>query len=1314
MVKEGFGDQWFPVEHRSLPNFLDPSIKTVIVQRQGMILTKSIDLENGRHRHFAPTEALPFEILGRLGSGGYGQVDKIKSKISFRHYALKRVRRRAAFGNNSREGMKIFINELRIVSSLKHRHFVEYIGSYTDKSYLGLVISPVADSDLASYMQRMCDRADDTSHTHDQATTAEMCINLKTYFGCLAAALTYLHSQSIRHKDIKPQNILVAKGNVLFSDFGLSRDFADDGGSTTSGLTPASPRYCAPEVAIYEARNTSSDVWSLGCVFLEMTAALHGLDVNWIKTYFATYGSQAPHFHSNPDATQQLLYSWETSWNRDDKLPLLWIKQMVSIDRQQRPTAARVLELITTTDLGESISTNFCGICCVPDNDTDSCDSLADDFDALTAVPLSNPAIKPISNDSNPPSATVMNNFNWTARKSPDAVSLSNVKAPKITDDLLQTPRPLPAHMMASSNPVNPPAGLQAGSNLQGAGLQSVGSQQKILSTQSPSVTHEQTVSLNGFVAPSPHVNSGPPSAQVPLESAVQIRPVSFGRASWSKLKKMTEEERQEEEKKKFIHNKKMEFFSSKPSEQLEQLEYALGTFGPNSAKAGITEGLQSSFRLKPKSPVQRQRSPSPLEQHSTNSPNSTAGSQAKPIARGAERENRTTQDVSSLLGLNSSDHVPKSGQRSPSPLMKHITGSPNTITGSKEETVAQDAVKDGSTKLAISNVFSENRKLNSPQKYLGVFGMPLSVSIQYAFILIDIRTTSGTCLQGRVPVVVAKCGYFLKTVKRNATNEGVVHEDRLVDCLSQISQGTPIFSEMYKKEKAIFDAFPFYGRDHVWFKNDDFRAGATLFHFLDSLPEPLIPNDAHRRILQIWLNSTSGTTTRSIEPIRSIILQIPSPNLKVVLYMLDLFALCTKASLGRPQRISTLAMKYHRCFFRLRITEDSPLHERAGHEMPILQFIIRHSQCVLEPGDEPVTSIYVLDTTKQDRETPKEDLEPPSAERSVIFSIDPSGHPLLEQLLAMGITKTQIEENMDSIKLYIEQKSAGQKVRNREIFGVPLWISYQYAKAARSLMDDVRCPVPFVAKVPVVVAECCTFLMKQSLLHQDCFHVSTEQDHERVGMLVSTFDSYPNFGRDHKWTGYNTLHAGTTLHLYLTSLPEPIIPPHAADKFISSLGFPAIVPGKLKESSTRFNACISTVFELPSPNRDLLLYLLGFFTNFEGTFSDPKFVDTFQPVFVRPEISAARTTFTLRILMKNANDIIQAVKDKRNQESESSYDHVIALYDFKSDVTGDLSFAENDRIRVLEKTTSNQDWWTGELRGEKGVFPANYCEPAP
>ncbi|KAJ3758579.1 BAR-domain-containing protein [Lentinula raphanica] len=54
---------------------------------------------------------------------------------------------------------------------------------------------------------------------------------------------------------------------------------------------------------------------------------------------------------------------------------------------------------------------------------------------------------------------------------------------------------------------------------------------------------------------------------------------------------------------------------------------------------------------------------------------------------------------------------------------------------------------------------------------------------------------------------------------------------------------------------------------------------------------------------------------------------------------------------------------------------------------------------------------------------------------------------------------------------------------------------------------------------------------------------------------------------------------------------------------------------------------------------------------------------------------------------------------------------YVVALYDFAAQAEGDLSFNAGDRIEIVEKTASAEDWWTGRLNGVQGVFPGNYVQ---
>ena len=220
----GFSDHWFPVTERSLPHCLHPSKRSQFTATQTLVITKSMNLEkgeNGQHCNFRQNEPLPFETKEVLGAGGFGQVDRVLSLISFREYARKRVPRSTMFSGRRAEDVKRFIAEIEVLKRLKHHHIVEFVGSYTDLKYIGLIMSPVAEMDLSTYLLR----ADATRHRE-----------LRTFFGCLARALEFLHEQSVRHKDIKPGNILVYGGNVLFTDFGLAFDFADAGGSTTVSM----------------------------------------------------------------------------------------------------------------------------------------------------------------------------------------------------------------------------------------------------------------------------------------------------------------------------------------------------------------------------------------------------------------------------------------------------------------------------------------------------------------------------------------------------------------------------------------------------------------------------------------------------------------------------------------------------------------------------------------------------------------------------------------------------------------------------------------------------------------------------------------------------------------------------------------------------------------------------------------------------------------------------------------------------------------------------------------------------------------------
>ncbi|XP_003465042.2 SH3 domain-containing YSC84-like protein 1 [Cavia porcellus] len=76
----------------------------------------------------------------------------------------------------------------------------------------------------------------------------------------------------------------------------------------------------------------------------------------------------------------------------------------------------------------------------------------------------------------------------------------------------------------------------------------------------------------------------------------------------------------------------------------------------------------------------------------------------------------------------------------------------------------------------------------------------------------------------------------------------------------------------------------------------------------------------------------------------------------------------------------------------------------------------------------------------------------------------------------------------------------------------------------------------------------------------------------------------------------------------------------------------------------------------------------------------------------------------------RNEHKLYPELPGYRERVGDSSQPaEVTALYSFEGQQPGDLPFQAGDRITVLSKTDSHFDWWEGKLRGQTGIFPANY-----
>ena len=234
---------------------------------------------------------------------------------------------------------------------------------------------PVADCNFVDYF---------AAAATDEAKRCD----LMTFFGCLAHAVQYLHEVKIRHRDIKPENILVKGDKVYLTDFGISLDWENLTRSTTTKDTAKSLVYCSPEVAHCEKRNSSTDIWSLGCVFLEMWTVLNGRSVQDMRQFFKLK-SESYRFYENIPYFEE----WESTLRSDSLLPVTpetWINGMLQEDPDKRESANSLyMKISYDSTHGKNLSNPFCGECCIPDQESLSSEDDSDSDPLATTAPLS-------------------------------------------------------------------------------------------------------------------------------------------------------------------------------------------------------------------------------------------------------------------------------------------------------------------------------------------------------------------------------------------------------------------------------------------------------------------------------------------------------------------------------------------------------------------------------------------------------------------------------------------------------------------------------------------------------------------------------------------------------------------------------------------------------------------------------------------------------------------------------------------------------------------------------------------------------------
>lgn len=208
------------------------------------------------------TAAMRWTQLERIGSGAFGSVFKARSVDDFQIMAVKEVPIRA--NKDISNVLRNIKDEMTVLEMVSHPNIVQYYGVEVHRDRVYIFMEYCSGGSLASFLAS-------TEPLQDEKIVSFY--TLQMFEG-----LAYLHQSGIVHRDIKPQNILLTKrlNYIKIVDFGAAKIVADT--SNVSHQTKIEARgtfkYMAPEVLRGEpsAVESSVDIWSMGCVMLEMVA----------------------------------------------------------------------------------------------------------------------------------------------------------------------------------------------------------------------------------------------------------------------------------------------------------------------------------------------------------------------------------------------------------------------------------------------------------------------------------------------------------------------------------------------------------------------------------------------------------------------------------------------------------------------------------------------------------------------------------------------------------------------------------------------------------------------------------------------------------------------------------------------------------------------------------------------------------------------------------------------------------------------------------------------------------------------------------
>jgi predicted Ser/Thr protein kinase len=286
---------------------------------------KGDDLEQFFHKHEI---AMSYDKGEKIGEGSFGKVFVCRRRPDNMLMAMKQIElsdEEFCLDPKRNPKLKELLKEAQILGKLKHSNVVKFLGTQIDRNKKTLNI----------FMEYIPGRSM-FGHLYEFGAYSEQAMKKPVYQ--LLQGLKYLHSQGVIHRDLKSKNILISnRGVPKLADFGSAKMIEPSGSQAqiNSGLEASAqictPLYFPPELILHNLYNEKSDIWSFGCVMIEMISA----KLPWAERKFDNEWAAARYIAQDGAVPQ--LNAEASDLCRD------FIMSCLNRDPKQRPSAEQLL-----------------------------------------------------------------------------------------------------------------------------------------------------------------------------------------------------------------------------------------------------------------------------------------------------------------------------------------------------------------------------------------------------------------------------------------------------------------------------------------------------------------------------------------------------------------------------------------------------------------------------------------------------------------------------------------------------------------------------------------------------------------------------------------------------------------------------------------------------------------------------------------------------------------------------------------------------------------------------------------------------------